>query len=175
MRDSAKERNLPRAALPLALIRVAGLCVSFLSIILLANMFGAGQKTDIFFIAMVFPVFFLRQIGRTINCSFIPVFTDILASGDEDGAWRMASSFTFIVLALAAAAGLVYFLTARYFIYMLAPGFSREAIDTIVNLTRVLTPAFVMLAAFAVSESILHSKWKFIFPFRRRPTCLASA
>ena len=164
IKNSDKKRNLSRASLSLAAIRVAGLGISFFSIILLAKYFGAGQMTDIFFIAMVFPIFFLRQIGRAINCSFIPVFSEILTSGDEKGAWRTASSFMFIFLAGAAVTGLVYFATARHFVFILAPGFSKASIDTIVQLTRVLTPAFVLLAAFGIAESILHTKWKFIPP-----------
>ncbi len=148
----------------LALIRVAGLILGFLSMVLLANRFGAGRMTDILFIAMVFPVFFLRQIGRAVNCSLIPVYTEILTEKGEKDALRMASTFTCIFLAAAAAVGLLYFVAARYFVYVLAPGFAASSIDVIVKLTRVLTPGFVLLAFFAIGESLLNSKWVFIPP-----------
>ncbi|GAB4339401.1 MAG: hypothetical protein Kow0099_14410 [Candidatus Abyssubacteria bacterium] len=152
----------------LALIRVAGLILGFLSMILLANRFGAGKMTDVLFIAMVFPVFFLRQIGRAVNCAFIPVYTEILTDRGDTEALRMASTFTRIFVGGAAVVGMLYFVFARYFVYVLAPGFAASSIELIVTLTRVLTPAFVLLALFAIGESILNSKWIFI------PSSLAS-
>lgn len=161
---AAPKRNLSRASLILALIRLGGFLVGFIAIILLAKRFGAGRMTDIFFIAQVFPVLFLRQIVRAINCSFIPVFSEALVTGDERPAWKMASNFTAIFVLGSVIAGLIYFVACRYFVFLLAPGFSSESLDAIVRLTRILTPAFALFALFAVAESILNSKWVFIPP-----------
>jgi putative peptidoglycan lipid II flippase len=161
---SVRNKSISRNSLLLALIRIIGFIISFISVVLLANKFGAGQMSDILFIAMVFPIFFLRQIGRAVNCSFIPVFSEMLAEGDEQGAWRMTSRFTCIFLLASVLAAIFYFFSAEFFIYLLAPGFSPSAIGTIVKLTRILAPAFVLLAIFSIVESVLNSRWIFISP-----------
>ena len=60
----------------------------------IANVFGRGYLTDIFYAAFSVPdLMYYLLVGGALSAAFIPVFTSYLAKDDEETGWEVASTF----------------------------------------------------------------------------------
>ena len=103
-------------------------------------------------------------VGGALSSAFIPVFTQYLAKGEEEEAWRAASIFiTITVLALTA-----FMVLGVIFTPSLAPlvgvGFSGEQRDLLIMLMRITFPAVFFTALSGLAMGVLHSYQKFTLP-----------
>lgn len=157
----------PTAGRPMA--RAAGLVMVLILISRLlglvreraiAQVFGMNWQTDVFRNAFNIPdlMFFLLVAGG-LNAAFIPVFTGYLARGEENEAWRVASTFftaTIGLLLLFAAVGAVL---APWLTPLVGYGFVGEQRTLLIHLMRVMFGAvfFTALAGFGMG---VHKSYK---------------
>ena len=80
--------------------------------IAIAHTYGSSAIADAFYNAATVPDFLYFMIaGGALRTGFVPVFTEFMAKGDEDGAWRMFSAIFWILAfasAIVAALGIVF-------------------------------------------------------------------
>lgn len=131
----------------------------------IAEVFGRTGTTDVFFAAFAIPdLMYQLLVGGALSSAFIPVFTQYLARGEEEEAWRAASIFINItVLALTA-----FMILGVIFTPSLAPlvgvGFSGEQRDLLILLMRITFPAVFFTALSGLAMGVLHSYQKFTLP-----------
>src|SRR5690606_23474443 len=66
-----------------------------------AEVFGRTWETDAFRAAFLIPdLMYFLLVGGALSAAFIPVFSQYLATRDEEEAWRVASSFLNLVIGL---------------------------------------------------------------------------
>jgi len=110
MIESNANKKIARAAGTVMFAILLGQIAGLVRGIIVASIFGASLELDAFSAAnRVSETLFLLVAGGALGSAFIPTFTGLLAKGDKDSAWRLASAIanavtlTLSLLALLAA------------------------------------------------------------------------
>jgi putative peptidoglycan lipid II flippase len=155
-------RNTLLVAASFGLAAVAGL----LRNAIIARQFGIGAQLDAYYAAFKLPDFLFTVVaGGSLATAFVPVFAGLLASGDREGAWRMASAITNLVVVIVSALALLAGLSAPWLVRVLvAPGFDTQAQAETVTVMRLVLVSTVIFGISAVQTSALHSFKHFLLP-----------
>src|SRR5512136_2402865 len=96
--------------------------------VIVARQFGIGADLDAYYAAFKLPdLLFTIVAGGALATAFIPVFAEFLARDDREGAWRLASAVTNLVVLIVSGLAVVVALAAPWVVrYAVAPGFSAE-------------------------------------------------
>jgi len=152
------------------LIVAAGFTVSkftgVLDDFIVGRVFGAGRELDAYYAAFKLPdLLFTLIAGGAMAAAFIPVFSGYLASGDDAGAWKLASStlnLAFLVtLAVAAVAALIAPWLVRKF---LAPGFEPDQQFLTASLMRLVLVQTAVFSVSGIVMSALQAHQHFLLP-----------
>lgn len=131
----------------------------------LASSFGASWETDAFLAAFTVPDFLYDLlVGGILSSAFIPVFSSYLATDREEEAWEVASTMInlmAIVMLVCVALGMVF---AVPLTKLVAYDFTGQTLSMAVKLTRIMFPAFVILALYGLMQGILNSYKHFAAP-----------
>jgi putative peptidoglycan lipid II flippase len=136
--------------------------------IVVLNAFGTSGDMDAFIAAnRVSETLFTLVAGGALASAFIPTFTSLLVKDDNQGAWKLASAITnLILLVLTAAAALAIVLAPWVVRYLLAPGFATDPVQEqlTVDLMRLMLPSAVLFGLSGLVIGILNSKQVFFLP-----------
>ena len=140
--------------------------VGLLAKTLTAREFGTGIESNAFFAANRFSeILFNLVAGGALGSAFIPVFTGLLAIEDRPKAWKLASSIANLVSIVLLALSLLAFIFAPLVVrYILAPGFSPEAMALTAGLLRVQVISSVIFGLSGLVMAILNSHQRFLLP-----------
>lgn len=149
--------GLHRAAVVLAGSSIISGFLGLLRDRLLAGTFGAGQKLDIYYAAFKIPDFlYIISLSIVSVTVLIPVFLEKLSSSEENGKDFLNGIFTVFILCMIFFAGLTYFLIP-YLGDLVAPGFSPEARNELILLSRILLLSPILLGISNLFSSIVQS------------------
>lgn len=128
--------------------------------IVIAKVFGMTWETDVFRNAFNLPdLMYFLLVGGGLNAAFIPVFTAHLARQEEDEAWRVASTFFTVTVALLLAMAVSGAALAPFLTPFVGYGFSGEARELLIALMRILFVA-VFFTALAGLGMGVHKAYK---------------
>ncbi len=139
----------------------------FIRDMVVAGLFGAGFKTDAFFVAFRIPNLLRRLLAEgSLTVAFVPVFTDYLKKESRADALEFANvCFTLlsIVLVVVSLLGVVF---APLIVTIMAPGFvhAPAQFDLAVFLTRFMFPYIFFISLVALCMGILNSLRHFAAP-----------
>jgi putative peptidoglycan lipid II flippase len=131
-----------------------------------AHLFGAGGVSDAFVVAFRLPNLFRDLFAEgALSAAFVPALTRERLRG-EAGAWALAAH---MFNALAIALGLLVLggiLGARWFLPVVAPGFSADpsTFQLALRLTQILFPFIGFMGFAALFMGMLHSHRQFFLP-----------
>ena len=133
---------------------------------IIARTFGAGQQLDAYYAAFKLPDLLLTLIaGGAIATTFIPIFSDRLAGGDKDRAWRLASAVLNILLCLMGAVSVIAALFAPWLVrHFVAPGFDITLQALTANLLRIVLLSSLLFVASSLVMSVLQAHEHFLLP-----------
>ncbi|HEX7531054.1 MAG TPA: lipid II flippase MurJ [Pyrinomonadaceae bacterium] len=120
---------------------------------------GVGIETDAFFASGALP----QLIFLVASFSLTQVLIPLLATEDERTFRRDAWGFFLSVTGLFSLLGVVLFVLAPYWVPLLVPGFSDEAKQLAISLSRIQMLAMVGNASVAVLWSVHYARQKFIW------------
>ena len=156
-----KEINgLHQAAFLLAFASVGAKVLAILRDRLLASSFGAGKSLDIFYASFRLPdllyVFSLFLVSIT---ALIPVFLEKRDQKKDshvfiNGIFTVFVIFTIITI-------IILFLAIPYLVGVIAPGFSGEDTNTMINLSRILLLSPLFLGLSNIVSSVIQSYKRF--------------
>ncbi len=134
--------------------------------VVIAGQFGTSAQYDAYVAAFGVPdTLFLLIIGGAVGSAFIPVFTSLMREGDEQGAWRLASTLINASVLLLSAGGLLLGVFAPQLVgAVILPGRPPDQQALAVELTRILllSPLFLGLGGWAMG--ILNARQHFVMP-----------
>lgn len=165
--EQTENRKVVRAAGVVGTATLLSRVFGFLRDMVVAGLFGAGLKTDAFFVAFRIPNLLRRLLAEgSLTVSFVPVFTDYLRKKGRDEALKLANvAFTALSLVLVAVS-LLGVVLSPLIVAVMAPGFSRlpEQYELAVLLTRIMFPYLIFISLVALCMGILNSLRHFAAP-----------
>ncbi len=135
--------------------------LGFLREIVSAKYYGTQWQLDTYLAAAVIPTILFGVFNGALVSALVPTFSDYLAAGRRDEAWRLGSTVVnllAIVLTLCAVLG--YFL-APYFVPLIAHGFPKPQMGVAIRMTRWLMPSIIGVALSGVLSGILNAFGRF--------------
>ena len=153
--------GLHKAALILASSAIASSLLGLLRDRLLAGNFGAGQSLDIYYAAFKIPDFLYTFLLSVVSVTvLIPFFLEKVSSSQEEGNVFLNSIFTFFLLVVFLLGAVVFFFTP-HLSKIIAPGFSIEAGQQLISVTRILLLSPLLLGLSNLFSSVVQSYNKF--------------
>lgn len=133
---------------------------------IIARQFGIGAQLDAYYAAFKLPDFLFTIVaGGSLATAFVPIFAGLLAGGDRQAAWRLASAVTNLVAIAVSILALLAGLLAPWLVHTLvAPGFDAPAQVETVAVMRLVLISTLIFGISAVQTSILHSFKHFFLP-----------
>ncbi len=155
-------RNILLVAASFGLAAAAGL----LRNVIIARTFGIGTQLDVYYAAFRLPdLLFTVVAGASLSGAFVPVFAGLLAKGERQEAWHLASAVTNIVVVIVSVLALLIGLSAPWLVRVLvAPGFDVQARAQTVTMMRLVLISTVIFGVSAVQTNSLHGFKHFLFP-----------
>jgi len=155
-------QNATIVAAGILLSRIAGLARDRV----FAHYFGNSDAADAFRAAFRIPNFLQNLFGEgVLSASFIPVYANLLARGEEDEADRVASAVFCLLFLVVSCLVLIGMLAAPFLTDTIAPGFSGEKHELTVKLVRILFPGSALLVLSAWCLGILNSHRQFFISY----------
>jgi putative peptidoglycan lipid II flippase len=161
-------RQIARAAGTVMFAILFGQLAGLARGIIVANVFGASLELDSFYAAnRVSETLFLLVAGGALGSAFIPAFSALLAKGDRDSAWKLASSLAnTVTLTLSLLAALIALFAPQVVRFALAPGLSAdpELFALTVSLLRIQLISAVLFGLGGLIVGILNAHRVFLVP-----------
>ncbi|HUR80642.1 MAG TPA: murein biosynthesis integral membrane protein MurJ [Thermoanaerobaculia bacterium] len=153
-----------------ALLVAAGILLSrFAGLIrnsVFAHYLGASAPADAFNVALRVPNFLQNLLGEgVLSASFIPVYSRLLARGEQREADRVAGvfvSFLAIVVVVIVAVGMLF---TPVVVRIIAGGLEPEIMAMAVRYTRILFPGIGVLVLYAWALGILNAHRQFFISY----------
>ncbi|MCO6450997.1 MAG: murein biosynthesis integral membrane protein MurJ [Caldilineales bacterium] len=138
----------------------------FLRNIVITRYFTIGPELDAYYAAFKLPdLLFAVVAGGALATAFIPVFADFLAEEDRQGAWRLASAITNLVVLIVAAFAALAALSAPWLVRVLiAPGFDPALQAETAALMRLVLISTILFGISSVESSVLQAFKHFLLP-----------
>jgi putative peptidoglycan lipid II flippase len=128
-----------------------------------AYYFGVAGAINAFTVAFQIPNLFRALVAdAALSGAFVPVFTELLESGDRKRAWRVASTLLWLTLLILG--GLTALLVLLAPVILRPFGDPGGDFDLAVGLSRVLFPIVVLLGLSGIVVGILNSYDQFAIP-----------
>ncbi|MBV9670111.1 MAG: murein biosynthesis integral membrane protein MurJ, partial [Acidobacteriales bacterium] len=131
-----------------------------------AHYFGNSVYADCYRAAARIPNYLQNLFGEgVLSASFIPVYSRLLAEGDEKEAGKTAGAIGAILALLTAVLVLLGVVFAPFMTTLFAAGFTGPKRDLTIQLVRILFPGVGVLVMSAWTLGILNSHHKFLLSY----------
>jgi putative peptidoglycan lipid II flippase len=162
-------RQIARAAGTVMFAFVLSNIMGLVRQILVSRTFGTNQSLDAFYAAATFPdLLFSLLAGGALASAFVPTFTGFLATEKRDGAWRLASAVTnLVIMTLSLVSGLAALFAptlVRHVLFVLKPELDPALQSMTVDLLRIILIAPTIFGVSGLLMSILNTHQKFWLP-----------
>jgi putative peptidoglycan lipid II flippase len=131
-----------------------------------AHYFGNTDAADVFKAALRIPNMLQNLFGEgALSSSFIPVYANLLASGKEEEARKVArviGSLLVLIMSLLVLAGV---LVTPFLVSLIAPGFEGVKRESTIRLVKIMFPGVGILVLSAWCLGILNSHRRFFLPY----------
>ncbi|MBI4138008.1 MAG: murein biosynthesis integral membrane protein MurJ [Candidatus Wildermuthbacteria bacterium] len=158
----ARSAGIGSAALILGVSALASRVLAVFRDRLLAGTFGAGQELDIYFAAFRVPDFlYAILVLWGASAVFLPLFSKYMEESKEK-AWRFACNLLNAYILAFGAIAVIAALIMPVLVDLAVPGFSLEAKEAAVALSRVMLLSPLVFAVSSVAAGVLQYSRKFI-------------
>jgi putative peptidoglycan lipid II flippase len=128
--------------------------------------FGQSDQADAFNAAFKIPNFLQNLFGEgVLSASFIPVYSRMLAEGDEEESSRIAGAILSILALCTSVLVVAGALLTPYLIDLIAPGFHGAKRELTIRLVQILFPGAGLLVISAWCLGILNSHRRFFLSY----------
>jgi putative peptidoglycan lipid II flippase len=154
-------RTLVRSTLVVMAATFASNLLGFGREVVNARFFGASWEMDSFLAAATIPTILFGVFYGALVSALVPTFSEYVARGEDDQAWRLGSTvFNGVLLTLCVLAALGWFL-APYYVPVVAHGFHGEQLRLTIEMTRWLMPSIVASSLAGVASAMLNAHQRF--------------
>lgn len=166
---SRSSRTAPRTSRSATLV-AAGILLSritgFIRIRTFGHYFGLSEEADAFNQAFRIPNLLQNLFGEgALSASFIPVYSALVARGDQREADRVAGALLSLLALVVAIIVLMGVLATPFLINVIAPGFTGSKRELTIQIVRILFPGAGLLVLSAWCLGVLNSHYKFLLSY----------
>lgn len=158
-----KPSGFARSASLVTAFTLAGLCLGFLSNLVLAAKFGIGGEMDAYLAASTLPSLLTLILTLSISATFLPVFAEYRRQNPAEG-WKVLNALMNLVALGAFAISLACIVAAAPLTRWLAPGLPPDESARAAELTRWLMPSVAIAAINQLLSSVFYARGKFFAP-----------
>ncbi len=160
---SKQSKTLLGASAMLAFFGLASRLMGLVRDRILASRFGASDVLDVYYISFQIPdfIFNLLAIGA-VSTAFIPLFIEYENKNGKEAAWKLASNFLNVLMAVLFAGVVVLFILTPWLVDVIAPGFAEEKKYLATLFTRVMLFSPLIFAVSTVAGSVLQALNRFV-------------
>jgi putative peptidoglycan lipid II flippase len=153
-----------------ALLVASGILLSRLSGLIRNSVFahylGASGAADAFNVALRVPNFLQNLLGEgVLSASFIPVYSRLLARGEQKAADRVAGVFVSFLALIVIAIVAIGMLFTPVVVHIIAGGLDPEIMAMAVRYTRILFPGIGLLVLYAWALGVLNAHRQFFISY----------
>lgn len=131
----------------------------------LAHQVGSNASTDAYYAAFTLPDFLNYLVaGASLSVIFIPVFAKYVAEGREEEGWHVFATVTTFMGLLMVAVIIAAEIFAPQIVNIISPGFSSQAKEEVIYLTRLMLPAQFCFVQGSILSSVQYAKNRFLIP-----------
>jgi putative peptidoglycan lipid II flippase len=131
---------------------------------LLAARFGLDATLDAYFAAFSVPdLMFYLLVSGALAVTFIPVFSEKLATGNKKAAWELSSSIINFLGIVTFIGSILIFIFADPLMWLVAPAFDQGRHEVAVGLTRILALNPFLFSISSVYASMQQAFGRFFF------------
>ncbi|GAC1498678.1 MAG: murein biosynthesis integral membrane protein MurJ [Vulcanimicrobiaceae bacterium] len=126
-----------------------------------AKFYGTSAGMDAFLAAATSPTILFGVFNGALVSALVPVFSESVARGDEESAWRLASTIFNVLLIVLSALAVLGWVFAPVFVPFVAHGFPPSQLAETVSMTRWLMPSVVATSLAGVVSAMLNARHRF--------------
>jgi len=131
----------------------------------IAHQVGSNASTDAYYAAFTLPDFLNYLVaGASLSVIFIPVFTKYMTEGKEEEGWHVFSTVTTFMTLLLIGIVIAGEIFTHRLVNLISPGFTPEAKDRVVFLTRLMLPAQICFVLGSILSAVQYAKQQFLIP-----------
>lgn len=160
-----RQSNILSAAAVIATTIIISQILGLVRQRLLVSIFGASDILGVYLASSRLPDFlFQLLIASALSSAFIPVFSEYLGKEKYDDANKLASALIILGLSAFSVLAIILFVFANQLSALIAPGFSKEHLELMANLTRVIVLGELLFIVGSFLSAILQSYNHFFIP-----------
>jgi putative peptidoglycan lipid II flippase len=126
-----------------------------------ARFFGTQVELDAFLAAATIPTILFGVFNGALVSALVPVFSDYVARGEDEAAWRLGSTLFNILLVALSVLAVVSWWLAPVYVPIVAHGFHGAELATTIEMTRWLMPTVVFTSLAGVVTAMLNARHRF--------------
>jgi putative peptidoglycan lipid II flippase len=155
-------RSLARAGLTVAGVYLIARVLGYVQLLVIGTTFGASDDLDAFFAAFRIPDLIFQLVAAgAIASALVPMISGLIAKGENQRAWRVASTLANLMVVGLLAFAVVGFVAAPVLVGIIAPGFHGAKLDRTIDLTRVMLLSPMFLGVSSVATAALNGTHRF--------------
>ncbi len=143
---------------------MAGVIAGLILDVSIAFRFGAGAKTDEFFVAARIPIGLIAVITAAANQALVPAFRTSLTQRGDRSTDRLISMVIAVVVIVGAALVLLTWAVAGPFVHITAPGIHVDEFTTAASMVPVMFAMVPLVAIAEVMRAYLNARYAFVAP-----------
>ncbi len=156
------QKTVTGGAIVIALFSILSRLLGLLRDRFLSSTFGAGQVLDSYYAAFRLPdLIFNTLVLGALSSAFIPVFIKYWQQ-DEKEAWRITNGVINILFLIIFILAVVLFFLSPFLVNYMVPGFSPEAKNLTVSLTKIMLLSTLFFTLSNVAGSVLNCFRRFL-------------
>jgi putative peptidoglycan lipid II flippase len=129
-----------------------------------AHYFGTRWELDTFLATATIPTILFGIFNGALVSALVPIFSEYLAKGKEDEAWRLASTIINCLAIVLTVSAILGYLLAPYYVPIIAHGFPHPQMGVAIRMARWLMPSIVATSLAGVVAAMLNAHQRFLAP-----------
>jgi putative peptidoglycan lipid II flippase len=126
-----------------------------------ARYYGTQWEMDAFLAAAVIPIILFGVFNGALVSALVPTFTEYIAHGQDDEAWRLANTIINVLFIVLSAGAILGWVLAPYYVPLIAHGFPKPEMGVTIRMTRWLMPSIVAVSLSGVFSAVLNAHHRF--------------
>ena len=164
-----RRATLARSTAVMAVGTLLSRLTGFGRLVALAYAMGFTRLTDSYDLANVTPnIVYELVLGGILSATLVPVFVDLLATEEEDDAWRAVSAVVSTAAVLLVAVTAVFVVVAPWLVRLYTLGNDTASVDdqraVATSLLRMFAPQVALYGMVTLTTAVLHARRRFAAP-----------